>query len=77
MYYDLTDAKTYDAIFDVLVNVYWLDEKLVDFAFGSFGCNEDTLDHIEYYYWIDHENLLERAGITDEDEEEDEDTDED
>lgn len=72
-YLDLTNSDTYNAIFDVLVNYYGLDEKLVNFAFDSYGCNEDTLEHIEYYYWIDHERLLQHAGIDTEDEEEEDD----
>lgn len=69
-YLDLTDSKTYEAITEALTQL-GASAEVVAFAFDSYGCNEDTLDHIEYYYWIDHADVLQYAGIDDEEDEED------
>lgn len=74
-YLDLCNSDTFNAIYDTLVNYYGLDEKLVDFAFDSYWRNEDTLDHITYYYGIEQDALLRHAGLDTEDEDDDEDDD--
>lgn len=48
-YFDLTDARTYDAIVDAL-EVHGANLDVCHFAFNSYGCNEDTLEHLVYFY---------------------------
>jgi hypothetical protein len=70
-YIDLCDSQTFDSIYEALTN-FWIEEKVLDFAFWIYGRNEETLENILYYYWIDEEELLEAAGIETETETEEE-----
>ena len=73
MYYDLTNSKTFDSVRDALELTYWISKEVLGFAFDIYGRNENTLENICYYYWIDVEDVLKEAWIEeDEDEEEDE-----
>lgn len=72
MYYDLTNSNTFDGVFDALIE-YWINEELINFAFWIYGRNEETLENICYYFWLDIDDVLKMAWIEEEDEEEDED----
>lgn len=71
-YIDLCNDATFDAIYDALQLVFWISKDVLDFAFWIYGCNEETMENILYYYWIDEEELLRIAGIDTEEEEEEE-----
>ena len=68
MYYDLTDAKTFSNIWDVLLES-WISEDVLQFAFSVYWRQEETFENICYYYWLDEEEILKTAGIEEEEEE--------
>ena len=41
--------------FDLLTDLYGINEELVRFAMGVYGVNEETLENICYYFGIDIE----------------------
>lgn len=71
-YIDLCDATTFDSIRNILEEYYWIRTEVLEFAFWIYGRNEETLENICYYYWIDEDELLKEAWIEDEEEEEEE-----
>lgn len=71
MYYDLCDGKTFNNVFDVLIN-YWINEDVLNFAFGIYWRNEEVLENLCYYYGYDIEEILKEAWIEEEDEEDEE-----
>lgn len=71
-YIDITNGETYEAIVTTLVE-YWYNEETISFAFDIYGSNEETLENLLYWKWIDEDEFLENAWLLDEDEDEDED----
>ena len=76
-YYDLCDWDVFSDIRDVLTEEYGINEDVLSFAFDIYGRNEETLENICYYYGIDIDELLDHAGIEDDEDEDEETEDED
>lgn len=70
MYYDLCDGKTFDSVRDALELTYWINKEVLSFTFDIYGRNEETLENICYYYWIDIDDVLKEAWIEEEEEDE-------
>lgn len=64
-YIDLTNGDTYQAVATTLIE-YGYNEETIDFAFDIYWLNEETLENLLYWKWIDEDEFLESAWLLEE-----------
>lgn len=65
-------VKDYDTVSIWLHDDCWIDESVIDFAFGELWPNSNTLELIIDWYDLDEDELREKLGIYEEEEEDEE-----
>lgn len=64
-YIDLTNGDTYQAVATTLIE-YGYNEETINFAFDIYWLNEETLENLLYWKWIDEDEFLESAWLLEE-----------